>query len=117
MPWNREYIDAALRELPQECRIFLGRCVSPGTPPEMQIPWALREDPRVTSFCAAASPFPHMELELYPVYQNGTIAHDMLHLLLYMSPGIICLLGCGCTPTGCFDVAAARPRRPWTQGH
>ena len=69
----------------------------------MQIPWALREDPRVLTFCAAASPFPRMELELYPVYHNGSIAHDMLHLMLYMAPDIIYLLGCDCSPTGYFD--------------
>ena len=43
------------------------------------------------------------ELELYSVYHNSTIAHDMLHLLLYMAPDIIYLLGCDCSPTGYFD--------------
>lgn len=100
---NRAVIAEALRTLPPECRIYLGCYLSPYVTLNMQLPRPLRCDPRVTSYCSDAGIQPRPELELFPVYQCGTITHNMLHILLYAGAAVIYLLGCDVQPSGYFD--------------
>ena len=93
----------ALAALPQSTSIFVGSSISPLCEAPMQAPEQLQDDPRITIYCDFAGVQPRIELESYPVYQCGTVMHDALHIMLYMAPDVIYLLGCDCTPAGYFD--------------
>ena len=112
----------ALAALPQSTSIFVGSSISPLFEAPMQAPEQLQDDPRITIYCDFAGVQPRIELESYPVYQCGTVMHDALHIMLYMAPDVIYLLGCDCTPAGYFDERpnpgnGAELLSAWRQGY